>query len=64
MGKQNATCVLNAGNLIADHVANSSKELTRHVAMLVKFANKFWPKQSGFLLRFRLIKNRSVPRAL
>ena len=48
MGKQNATCIVNAGVPTADHVANAIRKLTRCVAMQVKFTNKFGPKQLRF----------------
>ena len=48
MGKQNATCIVNVGNLTAGCIANASNELTRHIATPVKFANKFQLKQLGF----------------
>ena len=47
-GKQNATCVVDAGSPTADRVANAIQELTRRVATHVKFANMFRLKQSGF----------------
>lgn len=64
MGKQNANCVVNVGNPTVGHVANTAYELTRHVAMPVKVANKFQSKQSGFRLRSRSMTDRSGPKAL
>jgi len=64
VGKQKAHCVVNAGNPTVGHVANAGNELTRRVAMPVKFISDFQSKQSGFNLKSRSMKDKLGPKAL